>query len=100
MHDVITVGIPLLAILAGILFNRSDIKDLRSEIKDLRSEMKELRSELKGEIHGLRVEMRTENQELRSEMRARFDLVDAELRYFHGTFGKLEARVDNIEKRN
>jgi hypothetical protein len=92
MHDVITVGIPLLAILAGILFNRSDIKGLRSEIK-------ELRSELKGEIHDLRLETRTEIQELRSEMRTRFDLVDAELRYFHGTFGKLEARVDIIEKR-
>lgn len=75
MHDVVIVGIPLLAILAGILFSRSDIKDLRSEI----------RSEIK---------------DLRSEMRTRFDLVDAELRYFHGTVGKLEARVDVIEKRS
>ena len=67
MHDVVIVGIPLLAILAGILFNRSDSKDIRSEIKDVRSEIKDLRS----------------------EMRARFDMVDAELRYFHGAIGKL-----------
>jgi predicted Holliday junction resolvase-like endonuclease len=86
MHDVVVVGIPLLAILAGILFSRSDIKELRSE---MRSEMKELRSAIRGEI-----------QDLRSEMRTRFDLVDAELRYFHGTVGKLEARVDAIEKRS
>ena len=33
MHDVVIVGIPLVAILAGILFSRSDIKDLRSEIR-------------------------------------------------------------------
>jgi hypothetical protein len=82
MHDVVIVGIPLLAILAGILFSRSDIKDLRSEMKDFRSEI------------------RTEIKDLRSEMRTRFDLVDAELRYFHGTVGKLEARVDVIEKRS
>lgn len=32
MHDIVVVGIPLIAILAGILFNRSDIKDLRTEM--------------------------------------------------------------------
>jgi hypothetical protein len=32
MHDVIVVGVPLLAILAGIFFNRNDIKDLRAEM--------------------------------------------------------------------
>ena len=92
MHDVLIVGIPLLAILAGILFSRSDIKELsseiRGEIKDVRSDMKDFRSEIKGEL-----------QELRSEMKTRFDLVDAELRYFRGTIGKLDARMDAFEKR-
>jgi hypothetical protein len=32
MHDVIIVGIPLIAILAGILFSRSDTKELRAEM--------------------------------------------------------------------
>ena len=31
-HDVITFGLPILAILAGILFGRSDLKDFRTEI--------------------------------------------------------------------
>lgn len=39
MHDVVVVGIPLIAILAGILFNRSDIKDLRSEMNARFNEM-------------------------------------------------------------
>ncbi len=82
MHDVFIVGIPLVVILAGILFNNSNSKDLRAEMKDFRSEMK------------------AEIKELRSEMRTRFDVVDAELRYFHGTVGKLEARMDGIEKRS
>ena len=36
MHDVLTIGIPLLAILAGILFNRSEAKEIRAEMRDLR----------------------------------------------------------------
>jgi hypothetical protein len=82
MHDVIIVGIPLLAILAGILFNRNDFTKLRD---DLKSDIKDVRSEMK---------------DFRTEVRARFDMVDAELRYFHGATGKLEGRVDAIEKRN
>ena len=90
MHDVIIVGVPLLAILAGILFNRGDVKDLRSEIKDLRSEIKDVRSEIK---------------DLRSDMQARFnkmeghlDRIDADLRQFYHLTGKLEARMDSFEK--
>jgi Sec-independent protein translocase protein TatA len=96
MHDVIIVGIPLIAILAGILFNNGSATVLRSEMKDVRSEMKDVRSEMKD----FRSEMKADMRELRSEMRTRFDLVDAELRYFHGTVGKLDARMDAIEKRS
>ena len=38
MHDTLTIGIPVFAILAGILFNRSDLKGLRSELKRERDE--------------------------------------------------------------
>ncbi len=81
MHDVIIVGVPLIAILAGILFSRSDIKELRSDVsKDIR--------------------------DLRSEMNARFNKVEdhlgrigADLRQFYHLTGKLEARMDSLEKR-
>jgi hypothetical protein len=88
MHDAWLIAVPTLLILAGIFFNNSVAKDLRSEMKDLRSEMKDFRSEVKGEL-----------RELRTEMKTRFDLVDAELRYFHGAVGKLDGRVDALEKR-
>ena len=81
MHDVIVVGIPLIAILAGILFNRSDTKELRAEMTD-------------------------EFNSFRSEVNTRFNRVDdhlgridADLRQFYHLTGKLEARVDSIEKR-
>ncbi len=93
MHDVFIVGIPLVVILAGILFNNNNAKELRAEMKDFRSEM---RTEMKE----FRAEMKSDMRELRSEMRTRFDLVDAELRYFHGTVGKLDARMDAVEKRS
>ena len=85
MHDTFTIGIPVLAILAGILLNRSDVKELRNE---MRSELGSLRSSFQSEI-----------RDLRSEMNRRFDAVDAELRYFHGKIGAHEARLDLLEKK-
>ena len=93
MHDVVIVGIPLVAILAGILFNRSDFTKLRD---DLKADIATLRVDFKSDIKDVRTEMK----EFRSEVRTRFDVVDAELRYFHGTLGKSEARLDSIEKRS
>ena len=52
MHDVIIVGIPLIAILAGMFFNRSDGKDLRKDmigdLKDVRGELRDLRTQMRG----------------------------------------------------
>ncbi len=92
MHDVIVVGIPLLAILAGILFNRNDVRELRGEIGTVRAE-----------INGVRGEINS----LRGEMYSRFDKVDAQLgginadlRQFYHLTGKLEADVETLKKRS
>ncbi|HEX4651353.1 MAG TPA: hypothetical protein VH250_07590 [Granulicella sp.] len=84
MHDVIVVGVPLLAILAGIFFNRNDIKDLR------------------GEMHGLRAEMNAGFDKVDArfnKIEERLVGIDADLRQFYHLTGKLEGRVDAIEKR-
>jgi len=47
----------------------------------------------------LRVEMKADIHELRNEMNARFDPRDTELRYLRGVTGKLEGRIDALEKR-
>ncbi len=86
MHDTLTIGIPVFAILAGILFNRSDLKDLRSELK---GEVKELRDEMNRRFDA--VDRRFDAVD------RRFDAVDAELRYFHGTTGRLEGRIQSLE---
>jgi len=89
MHDVVVVGIPLLAILAGIFFGRSDIKELRSE---MRSEIGELRSEIGG--------LRSEMNERFNKIEDRLNQIDADLRQFYHLAGKLEGRIDALEKRS
>jgi hypothetical protein len=81
MHDIVTVGIPLIAILAGILFSRSDIKELRAE-------------------------MSARFNKIDGDVNARFNKVedhlgriDADLRQFYHLTGKLEARMDAFDKR-
>ena len=95
MHDVLIVTVPLVAILAGILFNRSDMQNLRNELK---TEIGGLRSEVKSDIRELRSEMNGRFDRMDAEMNARFDRVDAELRYFHGVTGKLDGRIEALEK--
>ena len=78
MHDLVIVGVPLVIILAGILFNRSDMRDLRSETKDLRSEMKAGFNKIDDHL----------------------GRIDADLRQFYHLTGKLEARMDAFDKRS
>ena len=78
MHDVVIVGIPLIAILAGILFGRNDSRDLRAEIRDLRSDMKASFSRVDDHL----------------------GRIDADLRQFYHLTGKLEARMDSFDKRS
>jgi septal ring factor EnvC (AmiA/AmiB activator) len=57
MHDIITVGLPLIAILFGILLNRQDIQAVRNEIA-------QLRSEFNGRIDALTREVRESTRSL------------------------------------
>ncbi len=80
MHDVIIVGVPLLAILAGILFNRNDLSNLRGEV---RNDIKDLRTEMQSRFN---------------KVEGHLDRIDADLRQFYHLTGKLEARMDSLEK--
>ena len=77
MHDALTIGVPVLAILAGILFNRSDVKELRAEMR----------------ARFDRVDARFD------QVDARFNRVDADLRQVYAFTGKLEGRIDEISKK-
>ena len=65
--------IAIALILAGILFNRQDVKELRSE--------------LNGQINGLR-----------SELGGKMDRLQADLTQFYRIIGQHDARIENLEK--
>ena len=88
----LSIGIPsFVALLSWVtvilawLSNRTELHRLNDKID---REGDSVRSDLRGEI-----------RELRGEMNRRFDAVDAELHYFHGFTGKLDGRVEALEKR-
>jgi hypothetical protein len=81
MHDVIIVGVPLIAILAGILFSRSDIKELRTE-------MNARFNKIDGDVNSRF-----------NKIEDHLGRIDADLRQFYHLTGKLEARMDSLEKR-
>ena len=78
MHDIVTVGVPLIAILAGVLFTRSDVKELRTEMNARFGEMTNRFNKVEDHL----------------------GRIDADLRQFYHLTGKLEARMDSLEKRN
>jgi hypothetical protein len=81
MHDVLIIGVPLVVLLAGILLNRSDFKDLRADATD----------QLKG--------MKADAAARHTEVLARFNMLASDMRQFYHLTGKLEARMDAVEKR-
>ncbi|MGD0796582.1 MAG: hypothetical protein ABR910_02555 [Acidobacteriaceae bacterium] len=69
MQDVLIVGVPLVAILAGILLNRQGVESLRAEMVAFRA-----------------------------EMRARFDAVHRDMREFYGEQARHDLRIGNLEQ--
>ncbi len=70
VHEVLTVGIPVLVVIAGILFNRNDFNRLQARLDTIQGGMNAMR----GEFH-------------------------KEFREFYRTLGQHDARLDHFDKR-
>jgi hypothetical protein len=70
-----------LTILAGILLNNKGLSDLKAELK---ADIAELKAEFRSEI---------------SRIDARLNAMQSDLKQFYVVMGKLEVRLDAIEKR-
>ena len=55
----------MLAILAGILFNSQQSRDLRGELRELRNEFRDMRNELRSEMAGMRNDIHADLRILR-----------------------------------
>ena len=98
MHDVVVVGVPLLAILGGTFFNNQALLRLEARIDGridrLESEHKQTRDQLRGEIKDVRhdiKELRTDVTSLRSEIHREFE-------QFYRTLGQHDAKIEALEK--
>jgi len=102
MIEVVAVGVPLIAIIAGILFSRQDTASLRSEIQTSRSDMNNefqlLRGNTSNEIQVLRTETGNELHEMRSEIHNRFDSIQRDMREFYATQARHEIRLQRVER--
>lgn len=71
IHDVIVVGVPLLAIRAGVFFNNHALERLRHELKDtkdeLRADIKQTKDELRAELKQTREELQGETLDVGTE---------------------------------
>ena len=78
MHDVISVGVPVLAILFGILLNQQGFRDLKAE--------------LTGKIDALHSNIVNTN--------SRIDRIQADLQQFYRTLGEHDKAIDILERRD
>jgi hypothetical protein len=81
MHEYVPFAITLLAILAGILLNRNDVKDLRAEF---RAEIGTVRGEIGS---------------FRTEMNARLTKIQDDLNGFHRSLGQHDKAIEILEKK-
>jgi hypothetical protein len=79
MNEAITAGVPLVAIIAGILFNRQDVSSLRGEILSLRSEMNQ------------------RFDSMQRDMSQRFDSIQRDMRKFYAVQAQHDVRMQRLE---
>src|SRR5277367_4315655 len=102
MHDVIVVGLPLLAILAGIFFNNSRFDRLETRIdkvqSDLNSKIETVQSDLNSKIERVQSGLTARIEKVQSDLTVRIDRMQADLGNFYGILGEHKARIENLEK--
>ena len=87
MHDVVIVGVPLIAILGGIFFNNQALARVETRLDGRLDRVENEMRDVRGEIKDLRGDVTS----LRSEMHREFE-------QFYRTLGQHDARIDNLEK--
>ena len=92
MHEYAPFAVTLVAILAGILLNRNDVKELRAEIGSVRTD-------LKAEIGSVRTELKAEIGSFRAEMNARLTKIQDDLNGFHRSLGQHDKAIEILEKK-
>jgi hypothetical protein len=96
MHDTLTIGIPLMAILAGVLLNRQDVYKLGERLDARISRLED-----KMDAGFAKADARMDAGFARADARmdAGFERLHNDLRQFDRTLGQHDARLDSLEDR-
>jgi uncharacterized protein YPO0396 len=88
MHDALTVGIPVLVILFGILLNQKGLDRLDGRI-----------DRVEGRLDRVQTDLTARLDRMQGDLTARLDRMQADLSMFYKNLGEHSARIDNLEKR-
>jgi len=81
MHDVITVGVPVLAILFGILFNQRGLDKLEARLDN--------------RVNGLEARM----DRMQADLTGRIDRIQADLTRFYQILGEHGGKIELLSKK-
>lgn len=95
MQLYLSIGIPTITVLVGILLNQSAIHRSHDSLKGTDDSLRGELGGLRGELGGLRAEL----QATRSEILSRLQVVEGDLRRFYQILGEHNAKIENLEKR-
>lgn len=102
MHDTLTIGIPVLVILFGILFNQRGLDKLETRldarINGLEGRMDRGLSELSSRIDRVHSELTGRLDRMQSDINSRLDRMQSDLSMFYRTIGEHETEIDYLKK--
>lgn len=85
MQQAAIIAVPIVLILLGMVLSRGHAKSIRGEVTNLRGEITNLRAEMLGRF---------------SEVMNRFNTLESDMRRLYYLTGKLEGRLDVIERKS
>ena len=95
----LSIGVPTLAVLVGILINNSRLGDVNGRLNDMNSRIGDMNSRI-GDMNSRLNDMNVRVNELRAHMDARFDdMKDMWRAELHRVEEVLDARLKHLEER-
>jgi DNA anti-recombination protein RmuC len=113
VHDALTVGIPVLVILLGILLNQRGLDKLEARLdgrmnvfegsldhvqSDLTGRQDRIQSDLTGRLDRMQSDLTGRLDRMQAELSARLDRMQADLSMFYRTLGEHGAEIDHLKK--
>jgi DNA anti-recombination protein RmuC len=108
MHDALTVGIPVLVILLGILLNQRGLDKLEARLDRVQSDLSgrmnvvegrldHVQSDFTGRLDRMQSDLTSRLDRMQSELSARLDRMQADLSMFYRTLGEHGTEIEHLK---